>query len=36
MATTPGLISLGMVYATSSDTAVKLDAEQVSVEGGAG
>ena len=34
MATAPGLISLGMVYATSSDTAVKLDAVQVSEERG--
>ena len=34
MATAPGLISLGMVYATSSDTAVKLDALQVSGEEG--
>ena len=36
MATTPGLISLGTVYATSSDTAVKLDALQVSGEEGVG
>ena len=34
MATAPGLILLGMVYATSSDTAVKLDAVQVSGEEG--